>query len=120
MSDLITCNLCGGKPKTKSAYEAHIKTKKHLINEGVKFEPNEKFRCEKCDKSYCTEKALEIHYLTQKHKDAVNGKVKKKKGPIGRPIGLVLEKTIRCKKCDKMFSSKYHLRRHKGSPQCSA
>lgn len=112
MCETIVCELCGGLPKSKSAYEKHIHTKKHLIKSGQLITQNNEHRCETCNKSYCSHQALVAHQQTEKHK---RGGLKPKKVrhlTAGRPKGMVLEKTIKCDQCDQMFSSEYHLRRH--------
>lgn len=113
MVEKFTCELCGGLPKSKANYEKHLKTKKHILKAGGEYKPEKEYRCEKCNCSFASKKTYDIHMLTDKHKNGGNKPKKQRREKAGRPPGTVIKKTVECDKCNRLFSSVYHMEKHR-------
>lgn len=61
----LHCDLCNLQFKFQSAYDIHIKTKKHLHKENP--QPAIEHKCEDCAVKFSCRKQMELHLATKKH-----------------------------------------------------
>ncbi len=101
----LHCDLCNIQCKFQSAYNIHIKTKKHLQKENP--QPIVEHNCDDCAVKFRCRKQLELHLTTKKHLQKENPQ------PIVEHNCDDCAVKFRCRKqLEVHFASKKHINRN--------